>query len=68
MVAHQRIHQGLLEGMAHVQVPVTFGGGSRMVYGSPAGRVAGLLPGLVEVGLEGRRVVAGGELGHAGNR
>ncbi len=69
VVAHQCIHQGLLEGMAHVQ-----GAGHvrrRQQDGvglALAGRleVAGLLPGLVEVGLEGLRVVAGGELGHAG--
>jgi hypothetical protein len=69
VVAHQRIHQGLLEGVAHVQgaghVRRRQQDGVRLAL---AGRLemAGLLPGLVEVGLEGLRVVAGGELGHAG--
>ncbi|KAG1435026.1 hypothetical protein G6F55_014425 [Rhizopus delemar] len=69
VVAHQRVHQGLLEGMAHVQgaghVRRRQQDGVRLAR---AGRleVAGLLPGRGEGGLDGLRVAAGGELGHAG--
>ena len=66
VIADHEIHQRLLERMAHVKRPVTFGGGSWMQNGGASGVIEGLekaarLPRRVPRGLDGRRLKAFGE-------